>query len=157
MRLNPERLRPAADDYLVFLARGYPEGTVRRIVSDRHRLTGPDRVALYRGVLPARVAEARRARLASVDDARSKGLLADGHNVLTTVGNYLRGVPLFLATDGLLRDTGEVHGVGMPEPIVRGAVDLCAAWLEAEQVRDRVVSTSDGEILARGEIHDSDV
>ena len=166
MRIDPERLERAIDDYLEFLARGYTDETIREVVSNRHRLRKPDRIALYRGVVAPEVAQKRTRKLIHADaspppasgrSAAAAGpLLVDGHNVLYTVANYLRGVPLFLSTDGLLRDAGEVHGDEIPPRLVaRAARLLVSATGELEAAVPAAVPR-DVEIILDGRLPRSD-
>lgn len=135
MRLEPARLAPAIADYLEFLKRGYPESPTRELVANRRRLTKPERVALYRGVFAPETSARRRAKLvppdALPDRLRESALHVDGHNVLYTIANHLRGVPLFIATDGVVRDVGEIHADEMPRAIMERAAGLFGAWIDA--------------------------
>jgi len=122
----------AIDDLQEFRRRGYPDDTSRAVVADRRELNTPERSALYRGVLSPEASRFRRSRLVAIDggDARLS-VLADGHNVVYTVANYLLGVPLYVATDGLLRDTGEIHGNPLPARIAKRSIGLVWRALDA--------------------------
>lgn len=99
----------AARDYRYLLDRGYPTDATLKLAGDRHRLTRDERMVLYRGVLGSAASASNRSRL-TADYVAGGELCVDGYNVLFTLMNYLRGASLFLCTDGLLRDSGGVHG-----------------------------------------------
>lgn len=117
-----ETFRRAAGEYRWMLDRGYPSRQLVKLVGDRHRLSAQSRSALFRGVLSTEESRRTRARLATLAEltgtpggserppgaAAGEGpaLLVDGHNVLFAVAHYLRGVPVYVATDGVLRDVG---------------------------------------------------
>lgn len=106
-----DRIRPALGhaiaDYALFVERGYPEKGVRKLVGDRHRLSGTERNILYRGVVSRARAEARRRRMMAPSGIPAEStIIVDGHNVLFTVVNYLQGRTTFIAVDGYLRDAG---------------------------------------------------
>lgn len=113
----------AARDYRALLDGGYPADASRKLVGDRHRLDRADRMALFRGVLSAEASDRVRARLVErIPDGTP--IAIDGYNVLFTVYNFRRGVPLFLATDGLLRDSGGVHGRVVDDDAFGEAISL---------------------------------
>ena len=112
----------AVRDYAALRNRGYPERALLKLVSDRYRLTGWERTALFRGVFPA-AASARRRRCITKRIVR-RTVLIDGYNVLYTISNYLFGRELFLATDGLLRDAGESYDQAPDEVPLHRAADL---------------------------------
>lgn len=103
-------LRIAATDYIWFLDRGYPTAGSIKMVGDRYRLSHQERQMLFRGVAGSDTAEGRSRRILDSRSVRGFRLGVDGHNVLLTIANYLRGVPVFEANDGLIRDVGSVHG-----------------------------------------------
>jgi hypothetical protein len=99
----------ACRDYRYLLDRGYPEKASVKLVGDRYRLSKSERTILYRGVSSLETSVTRKSRV--LDEVPPDAtLLVDGHNVLFTVVNYLTGHPLFIGTDGLLRDAGGAHG-----------------------------------------------
>ncbi len=101
--------RQAALDYRLLLDRGYPVNATLKLVGDRYRLDRTDRIVLFRGVLPSASSSAIATKTAGSFPAGS-ALCVDGYNILFTVINYRRGHPLFVGTDGLLRDAGGAHG-----------------------------------------------
>ncbi len=99
----------AARDYRLLLDRGYPLAASLKLVGDRYRLGKTERMVLFRGIMPGDVSVRNATRLVSTLPAGSR-IAIDGYNVLFTVMNYLRGHPLFISTDGFLRDAGGAHG-----------------------------------------------
>lgn len=125
-----EELRAAIRDYRLLLDRGYPVRATVQLVGDRYRLERTGRIVLFRGVLDAALSASIRSRtVAGVPEKAS--LAVDGYNVLFTIANYLKGHPLFVGTDGLLRDAGGAHGrFGAEEAFIAAAgmmVDRLAA------------------------------
>jgi hypothetical protein len=106
---NLQVLSTAARDYRLLLDRGYPVKASLKLVGDRHRLDKKERNILFRGVLDQATSTAIAARLV-VDPPQGLNLALDGYNVLFTLINYRRGHPLFVSTDGLVRDAGGAHG-----------------------------------------------
>lgn len=110
-----EALRSAVRDYRAILDMGYTERGVQQLVADRYRLTREERTILYRGVFPSVESEQRLAKLWTGAHPLGGVVWVDGLNVLYTLVSYLTGRPLFVATDGWLRDAGERHGEKMRE------------------------------------------
>jgi hypothetical protein len=104
-----ESLQKAIWDYRFLLDLDYPVKATLKLVGDRYRLDKSERIVLFRGIHNAlvskKIAEGLIDRLSP--DA-SIGI--DGYNVLFTLLNYRNGHPLFIGTDGLLRDAGGAHG-----------------------------------------------
>ncbi|MFW5786272.1 MAG: DUF434 domain-containing protein [bacterium] len=119
----------AAAEYRWMLDRGYPARRLVKLVGDRHRLTAEARSALFRGVLSIAESEATRRRLLSLQEAQGRRVVVDGHNVLFSVAHYLRGVPVYRATDGLVRDVG-------------GTARRLNEWALVEQAVDALVETA---------------
>ncbi len=109
MDLLDEEFPKALRDYGDLLDRGYPATATLKLVGDRYRLDRALRAILSRGVLSSAVSKANRTRLLDrlFPGAR---IAVDGFNVLFTIVNYLEGHPVFVATDGLVRDAGGAHG-----------------------------------------------
>jgi hypothetical protein len=99
----------AAGDYRLLLDRGYPVKATLKLVGDRYRLSSDMRTILFRGVLDSRKSNVIRGKL-TADPPRDAPLWVDGYNVLLTMLSYLSGRPLFLATDGLVRDAAGLYG-----------------------------------------------
>jgi hypothetical protein len=116
-------LEKAARDYLWLLDRGYSGSAALKLVCDRFQLPREERMLLFRGIAPSKASAARRHLV--TDRARGRPLLVDGHNQALAVMHYLEGRPVFLASDGLVRDAGGSHGrVARPELLERALVLL---------------------------------
>jgi len=99
----------AIGDYSLLLNRGYPITATIKLVGDRYRLDRSERLILFRGVLDDdSSAVIREKTLVTLPPESDIGI--DGYNVLFTLINFKRGHPLFIGTDGLLRDAGGAHG-----------------------------------------------
>ncbi len=103
-----EKFKEAAGDYRFLLDRSYPQKATIKLVGDRYQLSGVERSLLYRGISDAKSAALRRAKI--IDDPGGAPLYIDCYNILFTIGNYLTGRPVFIADDGILRDSGELRG-----------------------------------------------
>ncbi len=114
----------AIDDYRYLRERIYPEQAALKIVGDRYRLTARQRNLLFRGVLPEPVARARRAKIVSFDSVAGLAIGVDWYNVLIIVESYLKGVPVFLADDGVIRDAAGVHGSYRTGPATERAISV---------------------------------
>lgn len=99
----------AARDYRMLLDKDYSVDASLKLVGDHFRLTHNGRMMLYRGILSR---SASQVNLGKLIRAPWEGatLAIDGYNILFTLTNYLHGHPMFIATDGLLRDVGGAHG-----------------------------------------------
>lgn len=102
-------LRSAIIDYRHLLDRGYPVQATIKLVGDRYRLDAGARIILFRGILEQRTSAAIASRLVKVLPRRAE-LCIDGYNVLFTLASFRAGHPLFIGSDGLLRDAGGAHG-----------------------------------------------
>lgn len=135
-----EPLLEGARDYRWLLDRDYPDKAALKLVGDRLRLSREERLVLFRGVAKSRSSRQRRALI--VESIRGSRLLVDGHNQIFTVMHYLGGRPLFLGSDGLLRDAGASHGhIADREAFGRALSLLCTAIAEAGP--DRVLAYFD--------------
>ncbi|PKL25815.1 MAG: DUF434 domain-containing protein [Spirochaetae bacterium HGW-Spirochaetae-3] len=123
-----EALSRAIIDYRYLLDSGYPVSGSLSLVGDRYRLGKAERTILFRGILRAGDAIRIAGRLLPRLPVRSS-LAIDGYNILFTVHNYLRGVPLFIGTDGLLRDAGGSHGRFSPAIAFDAAVASMVAGI----------------------------
>jgi len=115
----PEALR----DYRYLKERAFPDKAALKLVGDRWRLSGLERNCLFRAVFAQADCRARRAKLLEPREAAGRALGVDWYNVLITVESYLKGYPVFLADDGLLRDSSGVHGSYRPGRVTAAAVD----------------------------------
>lgn len=109
--------------------KGYPKTASVKLVGDRYRLKKAERQLLYRGVDSSEKADSRRARRVSAGAAKGNRLGVDGHNVILTIANYLSGIPVFEADDGMLRDIGALHGRLHNRSVMERSLDMAAAAL----------------------------
>jgi hypothetical protein len=100
----------AIEDFRYLKNRNYPDKAALKLVSDHHRLTGTERNCLFRAVFSAADSRKRRAKLTPAEGVAGKLLGVDWYNVLITVESYLKGFPVFISDDGLVRDSSGVHG-----------------------------------------------
>jgi len=110
--LFTENFRQAIEDYTHLLNKKYPEKAIHELVSTRYSLSHFERSVLYRGITTNEKAGKRKARLITIEQLRNQSLHIDLFNVLYTLAAYLRGFPVIIANDGLLRDASESHGSG---------------------------------------------
>jgi hypothetical protein len=112
----------ALQDYRHLKNRGYPDKAALKLVGDRWRLPAVARNCLFRAVFADADCSLRRAKLVDPDTVAGLPLGVDWYNVLITVESYLKGYPVFLADDGLLRDSSGVHGSYRPGRVTETAV-----------------------------------
>jgi hypothetical protein len=112
MRMASPLLARAATEYRWLLDRDYASSAALKLVGDRHQMTRDERMILFRGVASSASSAARAALLVGGPEPSLEGrrILVDGHNQALTVMHYLTGRPLFVGSDGLLRDVGGSHG-----------------------------------------------
>ncbi len=113
----PEALK----DYRYLKNRGFPEKAALKLVADRWRLGSLERNCLFRAVFADAHCRLRRAKLVGPQTVGGQALGVDWYNVLITVESYLKGYPVFLADDGLLRDSSGVHGSYRPGKVTETA------------------------------------
>jgi hypothetical protein len=107
-----ENFRQAIEDYTHLLNKKYPEKTILEMIATRYSLSHFERSVLYRGITMAETAEKRKNRIISTIKLSRQTLHIDLFNVLYTLAAYLRGFPVFISTDSILRDASESHGSG---------------------------------------------
>lgn len=100
----------AVYDYRFLKNNSYPDKAALKLVSDRYRLTGIQRNCLLRGVVATDQCRSRLAKKLAPQAVRGRALGIDWFNVLITLESYLKGAVLFLADDGVIRDSSAVHG-----------------------------------------------
>ena len=64
------------------------------------------------------------------DKVYAKSLGIDWYNVLITVDSYLRGYPLFVSDDGIVRDSSGVHGSFHVKKTTRRAIEEIITTIE---------------------------
>jgi hypothetical protein len=109
-KMLDKSFQQAKRDYSYLLERVYSPGNILMLVSDHYGLTGVQRTMLYRGVSPNEENLRRIKKPVDEEFCRRKPLFIDGFNVLITIASYLQGLPVFLATDGFLRDASHTRG-----------------------------------------------
>ncbi len=117
----------AVNDYFFLLNREYPEKAALKLVGDRHRLSGNQRNCLYRGITSEVKAHQRKSKL--IQDIKNQVIHIDGYNILFTIMNYLLGKTLFIANDGLLRDSSESYGQIENDKIFTRSTELALEYL----------------------------
>jgi hypothetical protein len=122
----------AAEDYSLLLNKEYPETPALKVVGDRYRLTGLQRMILFRGITSREKIAARSVKISN--DIKGKKLFIDGYNVLFTIMNYLLGKTVFIANDGLLRDAGAAYGKVEDETFFYKAADLLFTFIKESGV-----------------------
>jgi hypothetical protein len=113
--------REAIEDYRHLKNRGYPDRAALKLVGDRWRLASLERNCLFRAVFAEADCRSRRGKLVPPTSVPGQPLGVDWYNVLITVESYLKGFPVFLAEDGLLRDSSGVHGSYRPSRVTEAA------------------------------------
>jgi len=116
------KFQAAIKEYRYLKTRNYPERAALKLVGDRHRLSTLERNCLFRAVMPGAVSLARRRKLLSAPALAGMALGVDWYNVLITVESYLKGCPVFLADDGIVRDSAGVHGSYHPSRVTDKAI-----------------------------------
>jgi len=119
----------AAHDYLYFLERGYPQGTILKITGDRYKLSNVERSALYRGISVRSEAQKRKERLTDPSLVKGNILHIDGFNIVLTIGSYLNGNLVFICNDSIIRDASEIHGKAFREHLINKALLLLFSYL----------------------------
>lgn len=104
-----DNFRLALGDYVWLLEKKYPEKSIHELVSTHYALNHFERSMLYRGIAPKGKAIARKSRLITIEQLNNRTLHIDLFNALFTIAAYLRGFPVYLSNDGLLRDASESH------------------------------------------------
>ena len=100
----------AIEDFRYLKNRHYPDKAALKLVSDHHRLSATQRNCLFRAVFSACDSERRQAKLIAAEGVEGQLLGVDWYNALITVESYLKGFPVFISDDGLVRDSSGVHG-----------------------------------------------
>jgi len=132
-----ESFSEALKDYLFLKNKGYPGKAAVKLVGDRYRLTGIQRMVLFRGITSTAKALTRQGKITG--DLAGKKLYLDGYNVLFTIMNYLVGKVIFIGNDGILRDGGAGYGKIENEAFFYKAVDLLFQWLGNSAVESVII------------------
>ncbi len=113
----------AIQDYRYLKNRGYPDKAALKLVSDRFRLSGMQRNCLFRAVFAETACRHRKEKLIEASDMKGRSLGIDWYNVLITVESYLKGFPVFISDDGLVRDSSAIHGSYRPGKVTERAIE----------------------------------
>lgn len=122
--------REAVSDYRFLLDRGYSLTASLKLVGDRYRLDKSERMILFRGVHDSATSLQNNKRLLK-NLPEGADLSVDGYNILFTIINYLRGAPVFVSTDGFVRDAGGAHGRISDETQFQATIGVIASELRA--------------------------
>lgn len=124
----------AARDYLWLLDRGYPEKASIKLSGDRYGLDRDERLILFRGICARAASERRSALLSPPESVSGRTLLVDGYNQVYAVAHHLSGKPLFVSTDGYLRDAGSAHGRVADPALFERAMGVLAEGIAAARI-----------------------
>jgi hypothetical protein len=114
--------KDAIEDYKYLLDKDYPQKALLKLVGDKYRLSKQERNCLFRGVGKTSESLDRKKKIISHEVVQDSPLGIDWYNVLITVDSYLKGYPLFISDDGLLRDSSGVHASFHPKESTHRAV-----------------------------------
>lgn len=119
----------AASVYSYLTAKGFDGRSCKKFVGDHYSLSGTERSILFRGISKPARSGLIRSKLIPEKEIKNRVLHIDSLNVMITLISYLKGRPVYLSTDGLLRDASETHGKTLSEPLVEKAVKLSLDYL----------------------------
>ncbi len=130
-RAQWKRMRPAADEIVWLLGRGYPLTTATEVVGNHHQLEARQRMALGRALCSPEQRKKRAARAIERTDARGRTLLVDGFNLIITLEVALSGGLVLDCADGTVRDLAGLGSSYRPVDETEGALDLMGRELAA--------------------------
>lgn len=130
-RTQWKRMRPAAEEIVFLLGRGYPVATAVDVVGNHHQLEARQRLALQRMLCSPDQRDRRAARTIERTDVRGRTLLVDGFNLIITVEVALSGGIILDCADGTVRDLAGLRGSYHPVDETDGALDLIGRELAA--------------------------
>jgi len=107
--VDKEKVILASRDYLYLKRRKYPTRSVLEIVGNRYQLNTEERNVLYRGFFTRSEIGTRINKVLDEQQVRGKILQVDGYNQLITIESYRKGNFVFVAKDGIVRDSASVH------------------------------------------------
>ncbi len=106
---NKEKVIAASRDYLYLKRRRYHIRSILEIVGNHYQLNAQERQVLYRGFFTKSEIKSRINKVLNEEKVRGKILKIDGYNQLITIESYRKGKFVFIATDGMVRDSALVH------------------------------------------------
>lgn len=127
-------LQQGARDLAWLLGSDYPMNAALALVGDRYALDSRSRLALQRGVMSARAAEARSAKCEPDTSLAGAVIEVDAFNLLITLEVALCGGAVFLGSDGALRDLAGLRGSYHMLPETEVALEALAQTLRALKV-----------------------
>lgn len=134
-----ENFKDALQDYTLLINKKYPEKTVLDMVATRYSLNHFERSILYRGISTTTIAEKRNKKLITIEQLNNQTLHVDLFNVLFTIASYLRGFPVYIANDGLVRDASESHGKGDWEVHLEQGIELLIDHIRELELKEAVL------------------
>jgi hypothetical protein len=134
-----ENFRLALEDYIFLLDKKYPEKSIHELISTRYSLSHFERSMLYRGITTNEKANKRIIKQVSIVQLNNAIMHIDLFNVLYTIAAYLRGFPVFISNDTLLRDASESHGSGEWEVHLEKSLDLLIKSLAGLKIKKAVI------------------
>jgi hypothetical protein len=134
-----ENFHEALKDYILLLNKHYPLKTIHELVATRYALSHFERSMLYRGITTNEKAGKRKARLITIEQLSNRTMHIDLFNVLYTLAAYLRGFPVFISNDSLMRDASESHGSGEWEVHLEKSLDLLLKSLAGLKIIKAVI------------------
>jgi hypothetical protein len=128
-RTQLKRLRPAAEEIVWLLGRGYPMSAAVETVGNHHQLEARQRLALQRALCSPEQRARRQARALERTAAHGRTLLVDGFNLVITIEVALSGGLVLDCADGTVRDLAGLHGSYHPVAETDRALDLIGTEL----------------------------
>ncbi|MGE5445563.1 MAG: DUF434 domain-containing protein [Ignavibacteriales bacterium] len=114
--VNKEKVITASRDYLYLKKRGYSIRSILEIVGNRYQLNTEERNVLYRGFFIKGEIKSRKNKILGEKQIKGEVLKIDGYNQLITIESYRKGNFVFIAVDGVVRDSASVHRSYKPSP-----------------------------------------
>ncbi len=114
--------KDAVTDYRYLKNREYSDKSALKLIGDHYRLSKIQRNCLLRGIVTQNQSITRKKKLIGAKAVRNKSLGIDWYNVLITIESYLKGQLLFLADDGVIRDSSSTHGSYRQSQVTEHAV-----------------------------------
>jgi len=155
--VNKEKVIAASRDYLYLKRRLYSTRSILEIVGNHYQLNTEERNVLYRGFVAKTDIKHRRYKVLGEKQVRGKVLKIDGYNQLITIESYRKGNFVFVASDGVVRDSASVHRSYKPSPFTEEILNKLLKnlnSLELERIefyyilkRAELVATSDSVII----------
>jgi hypothetical protein len=150
-QLRIDILREAKLDLKFLLDRGYKKQSALKLVGDKYQLSRAERSLLFRSIMSENEADIIRSKIIGPEQLAGKKILVDGFNVLNTVEAMLRGEPLILCDDSVLRDIMEKHSKYRPSHLTEKALKMILEILERARAAE-VEVLYESQISRSGEV-----